>query len=422
MGQSRRSYRRFTAMALLGAAALLLIAACAGDDSDPTPTEPVGESPASTSSVEPAGSGQSDTAETPTARPNAAEPTATPEIGPDGWYTEVQVNSAGTKHIIPWNRVANGGPAKDGIPSIDQPQFATSESWDELEYRPTALVIGVEVDGVRRAYPFQVLVWHELVNDTINGKPILISYCPLCGTAIAFERLVNGEEIEFGVSGLLYNSDLLMYDRATDGLWSQLTGHAVAGELTSVRLEFYPSEIMSWEDWRASYPDSEVLTRETGHARDYDREPYGDYYFDDSLLFPVNSTGELFDVLRLKDDVTGVEVDGPAYGAFLDEDVREAGIANELVGDTLVVVFADPTAGGNIVVFERGLGERELTFLMDEAELIDEQTGTSWSFDGLALEGELAGSQLEAIIPVKGFWFSWVAFHPETTLWMLPEE
>jgi hypothetical protein len=196
----------------------------------------------------------------------------------------------------------------------------------------------------------------------------------------------------------------------------------VAGELTGTRLSYYPSEIMTWQEWRETYPDSEVLTRETGYQRDYDIEPYGDYYFDDTLLFPVDSTGELFDALRLKDDVTGIEVNGPFYGAFLDEDVREVGAVNEWVGETPVLVAADPAAGGNIVVFDRMVDGRELTFALEGAKVVDEQTGSRWSFDGLALEGELAGERLVEIIPVKGYWFAWVAFHPETSLWTLPEE
>ena len=350
------------------------------------------------------------------------EPTPEPEIGPDGLYVDVQVTEEGTKFLIPWQRIFSGGVPRDGIPSIDAPKFADNSDWNDLGYNENGLVIGVEVEGTRRAYPFQVIVWHELVNDTINGKPILISYCPLCGTAIAFERSVNGQEFEFGVSGLLYNSDLLMYDRNTEALWSQINGTAVVGELSGARLEFYPSEIMTWGDWRNTYPDSEVLTTDTGAARDYSRDPYENYYFDERLLFPVNRTSDIYDALPAKIDVTGIEVDGPAYGAFVSRDVRNAGIVNETVGATPVVVFANPSAGENIVVFERQIDGQELHFEFAEGGLRDTESGSFWSYDGLAMDGPWAGNQLVEIVPVKGFWFGWVAFHPETSLWQLDDE
>ncbi len=150
-------------------------------------------------------------------------------------------------------------------------------------------VIGVEVDGIRRAYPFQVIVWHELVNDTINGKPILISYCPLCGSAIAFERTADGQAVEFGVSGLLYNSDLLMYDRESEHCGRRSSEQRSLDEQVGDRLSYYPSEVMTWGDWRETYPDSQVLTTETGATRDYSRDPYGDYYFEASSDVPDES-------------------------------------------------------------------------------------------------------------------------------------
>ena len=221
------------------------------------------------------------------------------------------MTEGGTPHLIPWQNIFSGGVPRDGIPSIDSPKFADRSTWNEFGYREKGLVIGIEVDGTRRAYPIQILSWHEIVNDTINGKPILITYCPLCGTAIALERAVDGRATEFGVSGLLYNSDLLMYDRTNNSLWSQINGAAVVGDQVGKRLNYYPAEIMAWEDWRKTYPDSEVLTTDTGVGRDYSRDPYDDYYFDQRLLFPADRSSELFDALPSKVDVTGIEVEGP---------------------------------------------------------------------------------------------------------------
>jgi hypothetical protein len=430
---------RFKIATFLGLALLVLMTACSSGDTNATPTEddasasragptvtmtpsPTKKPTQAPTATTPAATVEEEASPAATAAEEAAAPTSTPEIGPDGLYTEVQLSEGGTQYLVPWDRIFSGGVPRDGIPSIDDPQFADSSTWNDLEYRENGLVIGVDVDGVRRAYPFQVIVWHEIVNDTINGKPILISYCPLCGSAIAFERTVDGVEAEFGVSGLLYNSDLLMYDRTDESLWSQINGTAVVGDQVGKRLEYYPSEIMTWGDWRKTYPDSAVLTTDTGAARDYSRDPYENYYFDESLLFPVNRTSEIYDIVHTKSEVTGIEVAGPEYGAFLDRDVREVGIVNEQVGDTPVLVFADPSAGENIVVFNRALEGEALTFAMDESGLVDEETGTTWSFDGLGIDGPLAGAQLDEIIPVKGFWFGWVAFHPMTSLWHLPDQ
>ena len=357
--------RRRAKLYVLAAIAVLAIvlAGCSSSD-DATPT--------AVQAIATVGSGSAD--ETPEAAPtltSTSEPTATaevdatqtPEVGPDGLFTEVQYSEDGKPYLIPADRIFSGGVPRDGIPSIDSPQFASSDTWDEYEYRPDGLVIGVEVDGVRRAYPFQVIVWHELVNDTINGEPILISYCPLCGSAIAFERRVEGRAVEFGVSGLLYNSDLLMYDRESETLWSQINGAAVSGDRVGDRLSYYPSEVMTWGDWRETYPDSEVLTTETGATRDYSRDPYGDYYFEPNLMFPTNQTSDIFKIVHTKTDITGVEVDGPAYGAFVSRDVQAQGVVNETVGATPVVVFANPQAGENIVVFERSIDDQILTVL-----------------------------------------------------------
>lgn len=348
--------------------------------------------------------------------PLANDAATTPTIGPNGHFAEAQVAEDGTRHLIPLDAIRNGGPPKDGIPSIDAPRFAGADTWEKLGYNGENLVIGVEVNGVRRAYPFQVIVWHEIVNDVVDGKPLLISYCPLCGTGIVFEPEVDGEAVEFGVSGQLYNSDLLMYDRKTDSLWSQVTGTAVVGEATGAVLSLYPSEIMTWDDWQATYPDSEVLTTDTGHTRNYATDPYGDYYEDGDLWFPVSGLDAR---LPVKERITGVEIDGTAYGAYPDTAVLEHGPVNDTLGDMPLLVVADPDAGNTVRVFERQVEGLTLTFQVsdDGASLVDDETGSHWSFAGEATAGDLAGSRLPEVIPVKGFWFAWFAFHQDTKLW-----
>jgi hypothetical protein len=410
-------------------AGLVLVLVACGSTDEPTAASLAQPDPAATKEEIVTPSVAASTATLPAPTPaSTSRPTATvapqvvaapPPIGPSGHYDTVQVAADGTKHLIPLSGVEHGGPPKDGIPSIDNPQFVTAEDWDGFlaSYDGDGLVIGVEVNGVRRAYPFQVLVWHEIVNDTIDGVPLLVTYCPLCGTGIVFSPLIDGAPVEFGVSGKLYNSDLLMYDRLTDSYWSQITGTAVVGPLSGTRLDFYPSEIMTWDEWRATYPDSEVLNRETGYDRNYDRDPYGGYYVSSALMFEVSS---MDDRLHPKARVTGVELDDVTFGAYPDGAVVEHGPVNDTVGDIPLLVFADPAAGNNVVVFERTVDGQTLTFSFDADALVDAETGTRWSFSGKALDGPLAGEQLRSVTTIKGFWFAWFAFHQETALW-LPE-
>jgi hypothetical protein len=188
------------------------------------------------------------------------------------------------KHSIDPGLIMRGGPAKDGIPSLDDPQFAGLG--DEI-VPSGALGILVEHHGEQRFYPYNILVYHELVNDTIGDLHLLVSYCPLCGTGMVFDREIDGEPVEFGVSGMLYESNLLMYDRKTESLWSQTLQEAVAGELTGRKLELLPMQIMTIETVRKQYPEARMLSRETGFGRDYDLLPYGGYDTSDGLMFPV---------------------------------------------------------------------------------------------------------------------------------------
>lgn len=412
----RQLTRRRLAATGIGLAGMLALAACGGDPGGTEESEEPAATGGATSTVDQPDETTPSPTEPATETPAATVEPVVDDLGPDGHFREVQESEDGTRHLIPLNKIQSGGPPKDGIPSIDDPQFVTIDEWDEMNYLDDLLVIGVEVDGQHRAYPFQVLVWHELVNDTFNEVPLLISYCPLCGTGIVFVREVEvaGGPVEFGVSGQLYNSDLLMYDRYSDTLWSQISGTAVVGELTGERLEYYPSQIMTWVDWRNTYPDSHVLSRETGHNRNYDSLPYGGYDESSSIWFSVTDTD---DRLHMKERVVGVELDSETFCAYPEAAIVESGPVNDILGETPLLVAADSENGDNIVVFVREVNGQVLTFTETEGQLTDAETGSVWSFAGLAIEGELAGEQLEEVIPVKGFWFAWFAFHQETELW-----
>lgn len=279
----------------------------------------------------------------------------------------------GTKHSIPLNEILSGGPGKDGIPSIDDPEFISAGDAGFLKESDPG--IGLAVGGESRFYPYRILVWHEIVNDTIAGEPVLVTYCPLCATGIVFDRRVNGQAQEFGVSGQLWQSNLLMYNRAdseeNESLWSQVLGEAVVGPETGERLEVIPSEITRWGDWRQAHPSTQVLSRETGAFRNYSSDPYGDYYTSQSVSFGASFSD---DRTHPKTLVHGIEINGE-FKAYVDEDVQAAG----RVEDTF--------AGRRVVVEATDAG------------------GVRFTADG------------EPLSSIPGFWFSWVAVHPDTALW-----
>ena len=173
--------------------------------------------------------------------------------------------------LIPIDQIHHGGPPRDGIPSIDKPVFISARKADNLN--PTDRVLGIELNNIKKAYPIKILNWHEIVNDRFDHQHLVISYCPLCGTGMAFKS----DASSFGVSGLLYNSDMLLYDRKTKSLWSQIMAQAISGPLKGERLTPLAIEHTSWEDWSNRHPDTQVLSQKTGFNRSYSRSPYGHY-------------------------------------------------------------------------------------------------------------------------------------------------
>ena len=180
------------------------------------------------------------------------------------------------RHSVPLEEIISGGPPRDGIPAIEAPRFDTVAAGDRwLKAREPVILF--QRGGEVRAYPLQILIWHEIVNDTVAGRPVAITFCPLCNTAIAFDRRLGGRGFNFGTTGKLRFSDLVMYDRQTESWWQQVTGEAIAGDLTGRRLTFLPAQIISWDTFRRHLPQGKVLNRDTGHARPYGRNPYTGY-------------------------------------------------------------------------------------------------------------------------------------------------
>ena len=320
----------------------------------------------------------------------------------------------GVKYIIPSSKIVSGGPPKDGIPSIDAPVFVSAEEADEF-LSPDDWVIGLRLGNTVRAYPHVVMVWHEIVNDWVEGMPVGIAYCPLCFSSIAFYRVIDGEPVEFGTTGRLYNSDLVMYDRKTDTYWSQLLGMGIYGELTGYRLRRIPVDFMRWEDWKRLYPETQVLSTETGYSRPYGADPYAGYYTSPSIYFPLENEDSR---LHPKTIVYGVEINGERKAYPYDE-VGKAGVVNDAVGGEPIVVMSP---GKDMVrVYSRKVAGLTLTFEYRDGFFWDVETGSRWSFEGEALEGPMKGARLERIVGEPCFWFAWAAFYPDTEVYEVVE-
>ena len=292
--------------------------------------------------------------------------------------------------VISRDEILRGGPPKDGIPSLTSPQFLEPEETGILQDEDR--VIGVVIGNDARAYPLKILDYHEAVNDRIGDRPIVVTYCPLCDSSAVFDRLIDGREVELGISGMLYNSNVLMFDRGEDGeesLWSQMMTQAVSGPLVERRLKLLPLEVTTWADWKIRHPQTMVLSEETGHQRDYGRRPYSSYFSSDRLMFPVFSLnqavgtvvpGLVDDRLPKKTPVLGIRV-GTATRAYPVSGFRES----------------------------------------DGPVRLQETLGNS-SFDMIyspksnSLRVENADTEVETMY---AFWFAWAAFHPETELYSL---
>jgi hypothetical protein len=318
-----------------------------------------------------------------------------------------------------------GGPPPDGIPPIDEPVFHRAGDVDFLS--DDEPVLALEIDDEARAYPVQVMIWHEIVNDTFGDRPVTVTYCPLCNTAIAVDRRVGDRVLSFGTSGMLYNSALVMYDRQTRSLWSHFTGQAVAGVLTGTELKGIPIQTLAWGDWLEANPDGLVLSRETGVDRDYGRNPYPGY--DDIDEAPFLFDGEVDGRLAAKERVVGFGLDTEPTAVRLEPLLDDGVVPAEVAGRPVTVWAVRGTSSaleGNSVDDGRDVGStgvfraehegRELTFRRDGETFVDTETGSRWDISGQAVDGPLTGAQLEALEHVDTFWFAWGAFSPDTVL------
>ena len=328
--------------------------------------------------------------------------------------------------LIDLDHLVSGGPPPDGIPPIDNPKFADASTVQWLDGQEP--VLSLTVAGETRAYPLQVMTWHEIVNDTVGGVAVAVTYCPLCNSGVAFHRQVSGRLLDFGTSGMLYADNLVMYDRQTESLWPQLTGKASVGALTGTQLEAVPMGVVGWAQFLSAHPDALVLTRDTGHARDYGRNPYAGYDDPEGPLL-VEPPGPGDPRLAVKERVIGIR-EGEEAVAIRRDRVAGDGVVNVTVGGLDLVVWhrpgqrsgldADEIAEGReigtIGVFDPEVAGRTLTFTPDREAFRDDQTGSTWNVLGAATAGPLEGRRLTSHTHLDTFWFAWVAFQPDTEL------
>ena len=326
--------------------------------------------------------------------------------------------------------ILSGGPPPDGIPPIDDPKFVSVTEADEWLNDPEPVLV-VDIDGDVRAYPIQILMWHEIVNDTVGGIPLAVTYCPLCNSAITFQRTIRGVETTFGTSGSLYFANLVMYDRATESLWNQLDGRATVGLLTGEKLPQVPSTTVSWAEFKTSRPDAQVLDRNrTGARRAYGTNPYTG--LDDPNGQPFLFNGQIDVRAKAMQRIVAMENSNDAVAWTLDAiggDTEAAVTEGRFDGDPLVILWkageasaldsSDIAAGrdvGTVGVFSPVVDGQALTFLADGDSFIDDQTSSTWNIFGEAVSGPLTGTTLEPLTFVRTFWFSWAAFRPDTEL------
>lgn len=274
------------------------------------------------------------------------------------------------KAKIDLSKLKQGCPVKDCIPAIDSPKFISADEAEaRKEITDNDAVFVLDLNGEAKAYPQKILNWHEIVNDTVGGKNVAVTFCPLCGTAIGFER---PPDTTFGVSGKLFNSNLVMYDRKTETLWQQLGGEAIVGDLVGQKLKQVPVDTLLWKDWKKLHPETKVLSQDTGHSRDYNSYPYGSYETDRSVYFPAEGASD--SRLHPKQIVWGIEINGK-FKAYDDKKLAEVGKLDDNFNE--VTLKIERNKEGQVRVTKED------------------------------------GSQ---ITPERAMWFAWVSFHPDTEL------
>ncbi len=301
--------------------------------------------------------------------------------------------------------------------SLDNPTFTSA---DNAFVKDGDFVMGISFKGASRAYPITMLAWHHIVNNEINGNPMGMTYCPICNTAIAFESEVEGTVLQFDVA-TNYRANLVMVDRQTGSWWQQLTGKAIQGELSGTALKLIPVDLMTWGAWKELYPDTLVLSEETGFDHDYDVLPSGVSYTDwqksDRIFHPLMKITDTR--FRARETVLGVQV-GDVFKAYPFSNLGELAVLNdEINGEPVLILFDSKSQIASAL--SRRVGENILKFEQTaeggEVMIRDENTGSVWDLEGRAITDGMDGTKLEKLKYHNAFWFAWADFHPDTLVY-----
>lgn len=274
---------------------------------------------------------------------------------------------------VPSEQIMSGGPGKDGIPAILRPHFVSANQANFMAASDP--ILGIEIKGKYRAYPIKILNWHEVVNDQIEGKRFIVSYCPLCGSGMAFSSTLNGQPLTFGVSGLLYNSDVLLYDHQTGSLWSQIKGSAISGQSVGKHLTQYPLTLTRWGKWQQQHPHTDVLSTDTGYQRNYQHDPYAGYSRTPRLYFPVANQAP--SIYNTKETVMGYKGQNGVI-AFPFTELKKQGKAQ----------------------FTYHFELQTLTIHWDEENQ----------------SAHITNHQGQELVSTLLYWFAWYAFYPDTQI------
>lgn len=337
-----------------------------------------------------------------------------------------------SKRNIKLEEITSGGPPKDGIPAIDKPVFETvmnAGRWlDAAEP-----VIVVERNKKARAYPLQILIYHEIVNDMFQGLPISVTFCPLCNASIVYDRRLSGNVLDFGTTGNLRMSDLVMYDRQTQSWWQQFTGEGIVGHYTGRQLQEVPSKIVSFEQFSENFPQAEVLSRQTGYSRPYGSNPYRGY--DRVGDMPFLFTDPVDNRLPAMERAIGVGFSGtqgqPSLKLYPFSALENHALIHDKPGDLPIVIFVkegllsvldqatikESRTIFSAVAYDRRVSGKELNFKVYDGKILDVQSGSHWNIFGHAVSGPMKGAQLQSVDNGVHFAFAWLAFHPDAQIY-----
>ncbi len=415
---------------LLMIAAIIMLA-CVPIASEEAPAPPAAaaesdSSEAMTAGTDDDGSGAGAQA---TASVSAGVPQLSGELITDGVPPPFRTRGFSTdfsRRTVEWDSILSGGPPKDGIPAVDSPAFESLAAGDEWLEDVDPVILFSHGD-LSRAYPLSILIWHEIVNDEVDGQPVSITFCPLCNASIVFDRNFDGQVLDFGTTGRLRNSDLIMYDRQTETWWQQFTGEGIVGKYAGQQLNFLTSQVLSWKDFKDAHPDGEVLAR-PNMPRNYGYNPYVGY---DSTSRPFLFQGTPDSRLAPAERVLGLTTETEAI-AYPFQALEEAGVVHDSFGGVELAIFHKAGLAsaldsslisrgrdiGAVAVYDRQIGDQLLTFSPNQdGTFSDAETGSVWDILGEAVEGPLAGEKLTPILHFDHFWFAWAAFFPATELY-----